>query len=66
MLNSNKVCPDERNVINLAEHADHASVVDSRNQRRQKICQERWLLLEIESKSLVITVGYVNSTSDRY
>ncbi len=54
MLNSNKVRPDERQVVDLPEHTNDAGVVDTRDEHSQEICQKCWLFLEIERQSLIV------------
>lgn len=43
-------------MLNLAEHTNYTTVVDARNKCSEQVCQQRWLLLEIERQSLVVTV----------
>jgi len=54
VLHSDKIRTDERDVVHLTEHSDHTGVIDTGDQYAQKIGQQRWLLLEVESQSLVI------------
>ena len=61
MLNSNEICANERDVIDLAESADDARMVNSRNKNRQKVGQESRLFLQIECQSFVITLSEVSS-----
>ena len=41
-------------MVNLSEHLDDTSVVDTRDHHAQKISQERRLLLQIERERLVV------------
>lgn len=54
MLDSNEVRANERNVVDLPEHPHNAGMVDARNQDRQQVGEKRWLLLQVERKSLVV------------
>lgn len=56
LLHGDEVCSDERDVIDLVEHANNTTMVDTRNQHSQQISQQSWLFLEVERKSLVVTV----------
>ena len=61
MLNSNEICVNERDVIDLAESADDARMVNSRNKNRQKVGQDSRLFLQIEYQSFVITLSEVSN-----
>jgi hypothetical protein len=61
MLNSDEICANERDVIDLAESADDARIVNSRNENNQKVGQESRLFLQIECQSFVITSFEVNN-----
>ena len=54
MLDSNEICADERNVINLPEHLDNTCVVDTRNEDSEKIGEERRLFLQVEREGFVV------------
>ena len=60
MLHSNQVRANEGDVIDLLEHADDASVIDTRNHDRQKIRQQRGLFLQVERERLVVAAGAVS------
>jgi hypothetical protein len=45
---------DQRNVVGLDKHADNAVDVDSGSQRLQKVRQESWLLLKVETQRSVV------------
>jgi len=64
MLNSNQVRPNQRNMVHLTEHANHPSVIDTRNQDSQQISQKRRLLLEVKCQSLVVSEFTVNIVSN--
>jgi hypothetical protein len=38
MLDGNEVCPNKRNVIDLAEHPNNASMVNPWDQDSEKVC----------------------------
>ena len=63
VLNSDEIRANERDVIDLAESADDARMVDSRNKNSQKVSQESWLFLQIECQSLVVTLSEVSNIS---
>ena len=48
MLHSDQVGADERNVIDLLEHANNSPMVDTGDQNRKQVRQQRWLLLQVE------------------
>ena len=54
MLDSNQVRANKRYVVDLLEHTDNPAMIDARNQDREKIREERRLLLQVEGQSLVI------------
>lgn len=56
MLHGDQVRANERNVIDLLEHANYARMVDARNHDREKVCEQRRLLLKVERKGLVIAI----------
>lgn len=56
MLDSNEIRPNERNVINLSEHANNARVIDTRNEHRQQVGQQIRLFLQVETERLVIAI----------
>jgi hypothetical protein len=56
MLNSNEVGPDERDMVDLAEHANDSAVVDARNHDSKEVSEEGGLLLEVERQSLVVNL----------
>ena len=50
MLNSDEICVNERDVIDLAESADDARMVNSRNKNGQKVSQESVGLADMMSE----------------
>jgi len=54
MLNSDEICANKRDVIDLPESADDTRMVNSRNKNGQKVSQESRLFLQIECQSFVI------------
>ena len=54
MLYRNQVRADERNVVDLAEHLDDASVVDTRNEDSEQVSEQCRLLLQVERQGLVV------------
>jgi hypothetical protein len=61
MLNNDEICANERDMIDLAESADDARMVNSRNSNSQKVGQERQLFLQIERQSFVVTLSAVST-----
>jgi hypothetical protein len=61
MLNIDEIYANEKDVINLAESADDARMVNSRNKNGQKVGQESELFLQIERQSFVITLSRVSN-----
>ena len=43
-------------MVDLSKHSNNTTVIDSRNENGEKICQKCGLLLEVEGKCFVITV----------
>lgn len=56
MLYGNEIRPDEGDVIDLTEHLDHSGVINSWDQNRKQVSQKCWLFLQVECKSLVVSV----------
>lgn len=54
MLDSNQVSPNERYVVNLSEHANDTSMIDSGNEDSKEISQQGGVLLQIECQSFVV------------
>ena len=50
-------------MVHLTEHANHPSMINTRNQDTQQINQKRRLLLEIKCESLVVSGFTVNIIS---
>jgi len=55
MLDGNEICPNQGDMIYLAEHADNPPMVNAGNEDSEKISQKHRLLLKIERKGLVIS-----------
>jgi hypothetical protein len=55
MLDGNEICPNQGNMINLAEHTDNPRVFNAGNEDSEKISQKRRLFLKIECERLVIS-----------
>jgi hypothetical protein len=55
MLNSEEICENENDVIDLEESADDARMVNTKNKNGQKVGQESQLFLQIECQNFVIT-----------
>lgn len=58
MLDSDEVGANERDMIDLTEHADDAGVVNTRNKNSQQVGKKCWLLLEIECQGLVVAIAH--------
>jgi hypothetical protein len=54
MLNGDKVRANKREMLGLSECSYNTSMVDTWDEDREKIRQQRGLLLQVERKSLVI------------
>jgi len=61
MLNSDEICANERDVIDLAKSADDAGMVNSRNKNGQKVGQESQLFSRVVCQSFVITLSEVSN-----
>ena len=59
---SDEVGTDERDVVNLAEHLDYTRVVNARYKGGEQISEQRWLLLQVERKGLVVAEGDISQT----
>lgn len=55
MLDGNEICPNQGDVVYLAEHADNPPMIDAGNEDSEKISQKHRLLLKIERECLVIS-----------
>ena len=55
MLDGNEICPNQRNMIYLAEHTNSPRVFDAGNEDSEKVSQKRRLLLKVECERLVIS-----------
>jgi ribosomal protein S27AE len=55
MLDGNEICPNQGNMIYLAEHTDNARVFNAGNEDSEKISQKRRLLLKVECERLVVS-----------
>lgn len=55
MLNGNEICPNQGNMVYLAEHTDNTGVFNAGNEDSEKISQKRRLLLKVECERLVIS-----------
>ena len=57
MLHGDEVGADERNVVDLTEHLNNTSVVDTWDQRGQQVSEKSRLLLQVERKRLVVAAS---------
>jgi ribosomal protein S27AE len=55
MLDGNEICPNQGNMIYLAEHTDKPRVFNAGNEDSEKISQKRRLLLKVECERLVVS-----------
>ena len=53
LLNSDGICVNERDVINLVESTNNTRMTNSRNKKGQKVGQESQLFLQIEIQSII-------------
>lgn len=56
MLDCDEIRANERNVVNLAEGAHNARMINSGNEHCQEVSQEGWLFLKIECQGFVVTI----------
>lgn len=61
MLYSNEVRANERDVVNLAEHANNTGMINAGNKNSQQVSEKCWLFLEIERKGLVVAITAVST-----
>lgn len=44
-------------MVHLAEHSYNAAVVNTGNQNRKEVIEERRMLLQVKCESLIVAVG---------